>query len=215
MQHCANVSWILEKRHGESKRRIVCKVSFFPCFFHLEYVDEFINCLSKIWKSTGLFDDEGGWCICLIPFSLAMPKFRCILLEYIQMPANLEHVEDTIRSHQADLNSSLLFSPTSRWFLGLKNQGLQKWDSKWDVTEKFNQLCVFGVSFLTSGSLNLRYNLFRIASILIIKIYIQKTTFEAFESVKRDTSRKFLSFPSLNFGARYSSYRSRNPLERK
>ena len=62
--------------------------------------------------------------------------------------------------------------------MGLKNQGLQKRESKWDVTEKSNQWCVFGVSFLTSGSLNLRYNLFRIESILIIKIYIQKTTFE-------------------------------------
>ena len=45
----------------------------------------------------------------LIPFSLGMLECCSIFFEYIQMPANLEHVEDTIRSHQADLNSSFLF----------------------------------------------------------------------------------------------------------
>ena len=44
-----------------------------------------------------------GWMMYIIPFSLGMLKFRCIFLQYIQMPANLEHVEDTITVEVAKL----------------------------------------------------------------------------------------------------------------
>lgn len=158
-----------EASTGKPKGELFARWFFFSLFFP-SWICGWIslNCLSKIWKSTGLFDDEGGVddvYNTFQPWDAEIPLYFFTVYPDACEPGTCRRY-NYCRSRQADLNSSFLFSPTSRWFFGLKNQGLQKWDSKWDVTEKFNQWCVFGVSFLTSGSLNLRYNLFRIESLL-------------------------------------------------
>lgn len=51
-----------------------------------------------------------------------------VFFEYIKMPANLEHVENTIITKLFEF--IVPFFTNSSMKMGLKNQGLQKWDSK-------------------------------------------------------------------------------------